>query len=227
MTLVFCHYIQDDVVIVTDSHLCGGNGGNPKCAAFPNMPVAFAWWGDYDLEPQVLADDPTKVGPNKREFAAANCIWNKLPAPADARPCFQKAFLTEINKTPHVHNGNRQHGGLIMCLAMENRIRAFVYENTAGRGSWQLMDDTGVQVWPQVFGNTASLRGALREMRPAENDALLLQARTTDKFAETCKRWIEATGNFEKAQHQCQTVGLPAFRLVLRSDGVIEGPTRL
>ena len=191
------------------------------------MSVTIAWWGDHNLEPKVLADDPLVVPQGDRALATTNSICSRLPAPEKALPCFQRAFLNELNKAPEVHNGNRGLGGLIMCTSIENRIRAFVYHNTAGRGSWQLTSDSGVQSWPQVFGDTSLLVRALQAMNPCEDLAALTQAQTSDEFANRCRRWIEATENLQTAQGGPVTVGLPAYRLVLRSDGTMDGPRAL
>lgn len=111
-----------------------------------------------------------------------------------------------------------------MSVAIENRIRAFVYETTRGQGSWRLTAECGVQAWPQVFGDTASLAEALQAMTPAEDLDALKQAHTPDEFASKARRWIEATEQLQQARARPVTVGLPAYKLVLKTDGAVEGP---
>lgn len=224
MTLVFCHCVDDTLIIVTDSLISGHNAQKPKCASFSAKRVVITWWGDHNLEPKVLAENPCAVQPGDMAFARNNSIADKLLMPEDVLPCFPTAFLTALNQTEHVHNGDRGTGGLLMGVAVQKRIYAFVYEVRGGKGSWQLADTSGVRVWPQVFGDTDSLAEMLKAQIPKEDASALSGTRTIDEFTIMAKRWIMQTEQFQKDQKRVVSVGLPAYGILLRGDGTIKGP---
>jgi hypothetical protein len=189
-----------------------------------------AWWGDQNLEPKVLVDDPETVPINDKQLAASSSIANKLPSPDHIWPCFSSAFLNALNQSEHVHNGNRGVAGLLMGVAVRNRIYAFIYEARTGGGSWQMMTDkSGVNSWPQIFGDTTSLVEMLNSQNPREreNIASLAKTKTPDEFAGTAKRWIEQTEKFQKEHRRSVTVGMPAYTLTLNCNGHVAGVSAL
>jgi hypothetical protein len=225
MTLVFCHYINHTLIIVTDSLITGHSAQKPKCASFPAKGVVIAWWGNYDLEPKALRDNPLTCQAGDREYAANNFIGDKLPQTEGVSPSFPDVFLKALNATPHVHNGNTGKAGLLMGVVIRKSIHAFVFEAKGGRGSWGLTDSCGMRDWPQVFGDTDSLNKMLEAQNPKEDLSDLTGSKTYGEFASKASRWIWQTERFQKGNARVPTVGLPAYGLELRIDGTIEGPT--
>jgi hypothetical protein len=224
MTLVFCHYINDELIIVTDSLITRHPTQKAKCAAIPNKSVVMAWWGDHDLEPKALTDDPLLVQPGDKDHATANFIGDKLPRPEDVWPCFSSAFLKSLNEAEHVHNGKGGPAGLFMGVAVQNSIHAFVYEATSGKGSWKLRRDRKEPEWPKCFGSTPSLGAMLQEHKSGEALSVLSEIKKSVEFTKLTRMWIEKTAAFQRLHGQPVTVALPSYKLVLRTNGTIEGP---
>jgi len=229
MTLVFCHTIGTDIVIISDSASIEGNRilSRPKCTYFQTVPVALAVWGDIDLDIRALTTREQDAPADVKHYAAGNYIGGNIPSPLGGIADFRARFLCALNNAENVHNGDGTRGKAWLCVGFADGQDTYAYslECGGGKGTWGR--ESQIDSWPQVLGDRPSLNEMLLDNNLPLAHVTLAASTSVDDFARLARRMIEQTSANMARRGKRGSIGPPVRKLVLHADGRIEPPCEI